>query len=69
MKKAEEKIYSLLAFTDPDPARDREKGYLTELKGRSGRQILHYLDEANDTAVYVDTLEELTDQEREAEIY
>jgi len=69
MTNAEKKIYAILAFDDPDPTWDREKGYLTYMIGRSGKNILHYLDEVNDIAIYIDTLEELSKEEKEAEIY
>jgi hypothetical protein len=69
MTNAEKKIYEILAFTDPDPTWDREKGYLADMTGRSGREILSYLDEVNDIAIYIDTLEELSEEEKEAEIY
>lgn len=69
MTNAEKKIYSILAFDDPNPTKDRERGYLTNMTGRSSREILSYLDEANDIAIYIDTLEELSEEEKEAEMY
>ena len=69
MTNAENKIYSILNFDDPNPTKDREMDYLTEITGRSGKKILHYLDTVNDVAIYIDTLEELSEEEKETEIY
>ncbi len=41
---------------------------LTENVARNGRDVLWYMDEVNNIAFYVDTLEELTEQEIEKEL-
>ena len=47
---------------------DINNSYLTSNKCRNGREVIWYLDEANESCVYIDTLEELSDKEIENEL-
>ncbi len=68
MNKAEQKIYEILGFNKPDINNDRKYDYLTENVARNGREVLWYMDESHNLAIYVDTLEQLTDEEIEKEL-
>lgn len=48
--------------------RDVDKDYLTENTCRNGRKVLWYMDENKCVAIYIDTLEFLTDEEIEKEL-
>lgn len=41
---------------------------LTENQCRNGRNVLWYLDETNNVAIYIDTLELMTEEEIEKEL-
>ena len=63
------KLYENLNFEDPDIVRDIKEDYLTAHTTRSGKEVLWYLDESNNSvAINIDTLELLTDDEIEQEI-
>lgn len=47
---------------------DIEQGYLTDNTARSGREVLWYVDEGNNIAMYIDTLEFMSDEEIEKEL-
>lgn len=64
-----EKLYKELGFTEPDIIKDIQNYYLTEQDGRSGRVILAYVDNVKNVAIYCDTCEFLTEEEKEEEIY
>lgn len=66
--KAMQVLYDYIGNTEPDILNDIEHGYLTENTGRSGRDVVWYADENNDVAVYVDTLEILSDEEIDREL-
>ncbi len=66
--KAIKNIYDTLGLDKPDIKNDRKHGYLTDNVARNGRNVLWYLDETNDIAIYIDTLEQLTEEEIEKEL-
>ncbi len=66
--KAIKEIYNILGVNEPDIENDRKHDYLTDNVARNGRDILWYLDESNNIAIYVDTLERLTEEEIEKEL-
>jgi hypothetical protein len=47
---------------------DLKHDYLTGNVTRNGREVLWYMDESLNVAIYVDTLEQLTDEEIEKEL-
>lgn len=60
------KVYEILGFTDPDVESDYNNGVITiNTINQLKRPVAHYMDEANECAVYVDTLEELSKEELE----
>lgn len=62
------KLYELLGFDFTDFNIDIKYDYLTENIARNGRSVLWYIDETHNAAIYVDTLELLTDEEIEKEL-
>lgn len=68
MNNVEQKIYEILGFDEPNINNDRKHDYLTENIARNGREVLWYMDESYNVAIYVDTLEQLTDEEIEKEL-
>ena len=61
--KAINKVYNLLGIEDPDIVNDFENYYITEHETPDGRAVIWYLDDSQECAVYVDTLEELSKEE------
>lgn len=61
--KAIKKLYKELGISSPDVLADIERDALTENTCRNGRDVVWYLDNENDVAVYIDTLEILSDEE------
>lgn len=57
------KAYQEVGIDNPDVVFDIKYGYLTENEARNGRCVIWYLDAAHNVAVYVDTLEVLSDKE------
>lgn len=51
-----------------DVLADISTGYLTENTCRNGRDVLWYSDENTNTAIYIDTLELLSEAEIEREL-
>lgn len=68
MLAAIKKLYEEIGFEDVDVLSDIEHDYLTENTCRNGRDVLWYIDEANNIAIYIDTLEFLTEEEIEKEL-
>lgn len=68
MLDALKKIYNELGIDDPDIFRDYRNDVLTENECRNGRKVLWYMCEGLDIAVYVDTTEVLTEEEKEKEL-
>ena len=66
--KAIVKLYSVLELDGEGIMDDIKNGYITENDTRSGRTVLWYLDESRNVAIYIDTLEELTEEEKEKEL-
>lgn len=62
------KLYEEMDFENPDIAEDMKNDFLSECKCRNGREVLWYMDEANNKAIYIDTMEFLTDEEIEKEL-
>ncbi len=62
-KSAVNKLYARLGFESPDPLGDMERDYLTVNETINGREVLWYLDEANEVAIFTDTLTFLTADE------
>ncbi|MCR5254627.1 MAG: hypothetical protein K6D96_01725 [Acetatifactor sp.] len=65
--KAIEKLYSIIG--DRDILNDIKTDILTENTCRNGRAVLWYLTENTDVAIYIDTLELLTETEKEKELF
>ena len=61
------KVYSIVGYGE-DVFGDIENGYLTENETRSGRDVVWYMDGEKECAVYVDTLEVLTEEEIETQL-
>lgn len=62
-------LYSRLDLADDDNViASIENDCLTSHKGRSGRDILWYLDATQNVAIYVDSLTFLTDEELDNEL-
>lgn len=66
--KAIEKLYSELNLDTKSIENDYNSDYLTLNTTRSGKEVAYYMDETNCKAIYVDTLEFLTDSEIEEEL-
>lgn len=62
-----EKIYEEIPG-EHDVLNDINHDYLTENTCRNGRNVLWYIDEANNIAIYIDTREFLTEEEIEKEL-
>lgn len=62
------KLYKELCFECPNVISDIENDALTENVCRNGREVIWYMDEANCKAIYIDTLEFLTEEEIEKEL-
>ncbi len=62
------KVYELIGFETPEIIFDIRDDYLTEHEARNGRNVIWYLDETYNVAVYTDTLEVLSDEEIEKEL-
>lgn len=60
------KLYEEIGFENV--LSDIENDYLTENSCRNGRDVLWYMDENNNVAIYIDTLEFLTEEEIEKEL-
>lgn len=65
--KAVETLYNIIGI-DTDILTDIKEGILTENTARNGRSIIWYNNGSNDIAIYIDTLERLTDEEIEKEL-
>lgn len=60
-------LYSLIE-TEGDILNDIEHDYLTEQTARNGREVLWYYDNRYNKAIYIDTLEELTEYDIDNEL-
>lgn len=60
------KLYKEIGFEDV--LNDIEHDYLTENTCRNGRDVLWYIDENHNVAIYEDTLEFLTEEEIEEQL-
>lgn len=65
--KAVESLYNIIGI-DTDVLTDIKEGILTENTTRNGRDVVWYNNGLNDVAVYIDTLERLTDEKIEKEL-
>lgn len=61
-------LYELLDIDEDSINNDIEHDYLTIDTGRNGRDVAWYCDENRNKAVYIDNLEELTDEEIESQL-
>lgn len=68
MIKAIEKVYSVAGIESESIFDDIKKDYLTLNTCRNGREVVWYMDESKNVAVYVDTLEVLSNEEIEKEL-
>lgn len=57
------KLYDEIGFDEPHIYDDIENDYVTENKCRNGREVLWYTDESHNIAIYIDTLEFLSEEE------
>ena len=61
-----EKLYKEIGFEDV--LNDIKNDYLTENTCRNGKEVLWYLDENKSVAIYVDSLEFLTEEDIEEQL-
>lgn len=65
--KAIAKLYERIPYSETI-LEDIDGSFLTEDTTRNGREVLWYMDETHNEAVYIDTLEFLTEEEIEKEL-
>ena len=68
MLEALKKLYEKLELNNPDILSDYDNDYLSEHTARNGSNVLWYLDEGHEAAIYVDSCELLTHEEIETEL-
>lgn len=62
------KLYERLGFDGTNIIDDYNNDYLSENDTRDGREVLWYVDETHNEAIYVDTAEFLTEEEIEEQL-
>ncbi|MCR5837170.1 MAG: hypothetical protein K6G88_11740 [Lachnospiraceae bacterium] len=62
------KLYEELGFDEPDIVSDISNNYLTEHTARNGKDVLWYVDESHNAAIYVDSEEFLSETEINKEL-
>lgn len=61
-------LYKEIGFNSPDVLKDYDNDNLTIHKARNGREVLWYVDESHNAAIYIDSLEFLSEDEIEKEL-
>lgn len=62
------KLYEELGYEDPDIISDIEHDFLSNATCRNGKEVLWYMDDSKCMAMYIDTLEFLSEEEIEKEL-